>query len=155
MFRGSGIKTRPYRVDTFGKYLGAYIGPEGPTVSWGAPGTKYIKRVWHIKGRSLGICQNTIAYNSLAFSVLSFVGQLYQAPPAALKKRERSPPAFCIRSQAFHSSRYSEVPVGALFSPRPQRPPERNQSQHVSGRPKISMVLRSARKVCLAGGRGD
>eukprot|EP00959_Pyramimonas_sp_CCMP1952_P065890 1375606-Pyramimonas_sp.AAC.1 len=37
MFRGSGIRTRPYRVDTFGKYLGVHIGPNGSALSWGAP----------------------------------------------------------------------------------------------------------------------
>ncbi|CAK0877923.1 unnamed protein product, partial [Prorocentrum cordatum] len=78
MFRGSGIKARPYRVDTFGKYLGVYVGPKGPTVSWGAPGTKCFRRAWHIKGLSLGLCQNIITDNALAFSVFSFAGQLHQ-----------------------------------------------------------------------------
>eukprot|EP00959_Pyramimonas_sp_CCMP1952_P167325 3497033-Pyramimonas_sp.AAC.1 len=110
MFRGSGTRTRLYRVDTFGKYLGVYIGPNGPAVSWDAPGVKYIERVWHIKGLSLGLCQNLIAYNSLAFSVLSFVGQLYQVPPAMLKK-ERSSSASRVRPQAFHSCRHPKIPI--------------------------------------------
>eukprot|EP00959_Pyramimonas_sp_CCMP1952_P205584 4299342-Pyramimonas_sp.AAC.1 len=42
MFRGSGIRTKLYRVDAFGKHLGVYIGPKGPAVSWGAPGVKCI-----------------------------------------------------------------------------------------------------------------
>eukprot|EP00959_Pyramimonas_sp_CCMP1952_P205893 4305690-Pyramimonas_sp.AAC.1 len=44
MFRGPRIRAPKFRVNTCCEYLGVYIAPNGPLVSWDAPGAEYINK---------------------------------------------------------------------------------------------------------------
>ena len=66
------------------KYLGIHIGPEGEKHAWKEALAKYRTRVNKFAGLALGANYNVKVYNSLAFSVLSFVSQFYRPPQEVL-----------------------------------------------------------------------
>ena len=85
LFESVRTNVRSLMHGTSGKVLGVFLGPGGYKKSWSAPLQKYINRVRHVRSLRLGLTQCIYAYNSLAFSVLTFVMQLCYISQDALR----------------------------------------------------------------------
>ena len=68
-----------------GTYLGFRIGPNKNDSSWSAPTAKYLDRSTMGEDHALGLHYDVYAYNTLAASVLGFIGQLENPPEATLQ----------------------------------------------------------------------
>ena len=71
-----------------GKYLGFFTGPGKGDKSWDKPIDKYVKAAQQWCEQALGLQYTTVAYNTFAMSILSFVCQL-ERPPTHLLNTER------------------------------------------------------------------
>ncbi|CAK0841847.1 unnamed protein product [Prorocentrum cordatum] len=84
-FKKWGINIKSFQVGTHGKYLGVMIGPTGPAASWQLVLVKFLSRIGHIKTLKLGLVQNIYAYNSLAFSILTYLMQVLPVRPEVIR----------------------------------------------------------------------
>ena len=76
-------------VTDYGKYLGFMVGPGKGDKSWEEPSRKYLQRCRSWAGQGVGMHYHTVAYNTFAVSMLSYVGQLEQVPSATLVQESR------------------------------------------------------------------
>ena len=72
-------------IATHAAYLGVEQGPGKGTHTWKKPVAKYLDRCQKWANLGHGLLYSTMAYNSFASSVLSFVGQFEDPPLEALK----------------------------------------------------------------------
>ena len=78
-----------FTIRNCGKYLGFWIGPGAGKRSWDAPLVKYVDRCEYISSLGSGPFYTVFFYKMFALSVLSYVMQLSESPPASYEAEER------------------------------------------------------------------
>ena len=73
-------------IQSYGKYLGFYIGPGACDNSWVGPAAKWADRVKQIKSTRSGLHFSASMYNTTAITTLSFVAQLVPVTQGLLKQ---------------------------------------------------------------------
>ena len=90
--RSSSRKWRDLAVASCGTYLGYVEGPGKQDKGWEKPIKKYVDRCANWAATGGGLQYSTVAYNTFAISVLTFVSQLELPPKTATDAKQK-----CIR----------------------------------------------------------